>query len=85
MRMSASAAKHGVSDQDALHAERSAFVLIREEAKDGDAWFVLKIGFGIAGEFIEVGVLNPYTDPEIIHAMKLRRNYHRFIPEHLRK
>lgn len=85
MRVAGSASRHGVSTADALHAERTAFVTIREGEKDG-TWIALKIGYSLdIYPILEVAVLDPYSDdPVLIHAMILRKNYRRFVPEQLK-
>jgi hypothetical protein len=46
---------------------------------DGPSNAVLLIGGGRDGTLLEVGVLDPETDPAIFHAMKLRRKFYPYL------
>ncbi len=75
MRIAESARKHGVSDQDILHAFRNAIRRIR--SNDDLAMF---IGPARNGSPLEVGVLDPDgDDPVAIHAMPLRDRFFKFL------
>jgi hypothetical protein len=75
MRIGEPARKHGVSDEDMLHAYRNATRRIR---KDDDV--VMLIGPARDGEPLEIGVLSYGGDDEvIIHAMPLRRKFYKFL------
>ena len=69
-----SARKHGISDADMLHAAQNAIA----EVGQGDR--ILLIGAAHDGTLLEVVVLDPDTDPVLIHAMKLRPKFHRYLP-----
>ncbi len=69
-----SARKHSVSDEDMVHAARHAIT----EVGQGDR--VLLIGAGVDGNLLEVVVLDPDTDPVIIHAMALRPKFYAYLP-----
>lgn len=69
-----SARKHGVSDKDMLHAARHAIA----EVGQGDR--VLLIGAGCDGSLLEVVVLDPDTEPVLIHAMTLRPKFYTYLP-----
>jgi hypothetical protein len=77
MRINESARKHGVSDADMLHAART---IIRDIAEQ-DGGRTLFIGVDTAGRMLEIVVkdADDDTEPEIIHAMRLRRGYYRFL------
>ena len=76
MRIHDSARKHGISDADMLHASHTRVRKIREE----DGGRTLFIGLGTGGELLEIVVQewDDDTEPVIIHAMRLRRNYYRY-------
>lgn len=71
MKIAESARKHGVADEDMLHAVRNA--IVRWGIDDDVQMFV---GPALNAELLEVAVLylDP-TDPLIIHAMPARRRY----------
>lgn len=70
-----SARKHGVSDEDMLHALRVPLRLVRQ----GDDR-VLYIGADTGGRLLEVVVIDVDSDePAIIHAMPLRPKFYRFL------
>ena len=75
MRIGAPARKHGISDDDLLHAVRTA---IRKVEMDED--LTMLIGPARNGTPLEIGVLDlGGEDPVIIHAMRLRPKFYRFI------
>ncbi|MBB5787446.1 hypothetical protein [Jiangella mangrovi] len=74
MAITASARKHGVVD-DMVHAACYAIA----EVTQGDR--VLLIGAGRDGRLLEVVVLDPDTEPVIIHAMALRPKCHTYLPK----
>ena len=75
MRVYESARKHGVADEDMLHAARRAQVSL---PSTGAA--VLLAGPARDGTLLEVGVLDPDgDDPVIIHADRLRAKFYRFL------
>ena len=70
-----SARKHGVTDDDMLHALRLPLRMVRQ----GDDR-VLHIGADAGGRLPEIVVLDPEGDePVIIHAMPLRPKFYRFL------
>lgn len=75
MRIGEPARKHGVSDEDTLHAWRNAIRRI-----DSDDDFVMLVGPDTAGRMLEVGVLDiDGDDPVAIHSMPLRKKFERFL------
>jgi hypothetical protein len=74
-----SARKHGVTDDDLLHAVNH--VLATEDAgEDPDRWLV--IGPDRAGNLLEVVVLTTVEGAEIaIHAMPMRAKFNRLLRE----
>lgn len=76
VRIITSARRHGVADQDILHALRNELYGIDHE--DG---LVMVVGPTRSGMLIEVGVVDDGgADPVAIHAMPLRRTHDRFRP-----
>ena len=67
-----SARKHGIADDDMLHAYRCA---IRD--RDQDEQIVLVIGPDRSARLLELAILRTTSGPVIIHAMAAR-------PKHLR-
>ena len=77
MRIGEPARKHGVRDVDILHAVRNS---MRWVAVDDD--LTMLIGAATNGALLEIGVLDiEGDDPVAIHAMPLRRKFHRFLTE----
>jgi hypothetical protein len=75
-----SATKHGVSDDDVLHAVEHEIVSFDLDP-DADPPKVLVIGPDSAGNLLEVIVLVLADDRMIaIHAMKLRRHFNELLP-----
>ncbi|MDQ3663034.1 MAG: hypothetical protein M3353_00015 [Actinomycetota bacterium] len=66
----ASARKHGIADDDILHAFNHP---VRYE--DLDDGFVLIIGPTRSARLIELGFLDTDHGPVIVHAMTARRKY----------
>ena len=65
----ASARKHGIADQDMLHALRNAIV----EVLDDD--IVMIIGPNRHGNLIEVAIVKSGNNYLIVHAMQAREKY----------
>lgn len=65
-----SARKHGVSDEDILHAYSNPIRVF-----DLDEGFTMIIGANQAAVIFEVGVINGVTAPVIVHAMKARDKF----------
>lgn len=75
MRIGEPARKHGIPDDDILHAVRYA----SRQVDRGDG-MVMLVGPARDGTPLEVGVLDiEGDDPVAIHAMPLRRKYYRFL------
>ena len=73
MEIHDSARKHGVADQDILHASDHALA-IEDAGEDPDRW--LLIGPDLAGNLLEVVVLITAEGTQIvIHAMPMRDKY----------
>jgi hypothetical protein len=70
-----SARKHGIRDEDMLHAIRHPARVVPGDGRD------LVIGADRAGRLLEVVVLDddPDEEPIVIHAMLLRPKFHRFL------
>lgn len=64
------ARKHGVRDEDMLHAFRNP--LRTEDLGDG---FTMLTGGSRTGDLLEVGVIDGTDGPVIIHAMPARKQY----------
>lgn len=65
-----SARKHGVSDEDILHAYANPIRVF-----DLDEGFVMVIGANLAAVIFEIGVVNGVTAPVIVHAMRARDKF----------
>jgi hypothetical protein len=76
MEIHDSARKHGLADDDIREAYRN---LIGEVTDQRKPHFVMFIGETSTSEQLEIGVLDPDDDPLVIHAMKLRRNWRRYL------
>jgi hypothetical protein len=75
MDIADSARKHGVADDDMHHAVAQSMRVVRQGSVDR----VLIIGPDRVGALLELVVLDPDTEPVIIHAMALRAKFHRFL------
>jgi hypothetical protein len=68
--IAASARKHGIHDDDMLHAfDHPIF------ADDLDEGFVMFVGADTTGNLLEIGVIDSADGPIIIHAMAARPKY----------
>ena len=65
-----SARRHGIADEDMLHAIRNA--IATEDLDDG---FTMFIGPARDASLVEVGVVDGDDGPVIVHAMVARRTY----------
>ncbi|MDQ1647752.1 MAG: hypothetical protein QOJ50_3936 [Cryptosporangiaceae bacterium] len=77
-----SARKHGVADEDAVHAAERAIVgyLLSDEGSEGPRR-ELRLGPDRAGNLLEVVVLLLDDGDElIIHAMRMRPKYRELLP-----
>jgi len=76
VRIGEPARNHGIADADMQHALRHA--ISRVEMDDD---LVMMIGPSESGTLLEVGVLGyGGDDPVILHAMRLRQTFFRFLP-----
>ena len=66
----ASARKHGVLDDDLLHAFNNPI-----RAEDLDEGLTMLVGPDRAGNLLEVGVVESDDGPVIVHAMPARPKY----------
>lgn len=70
VRIAQTARRHGVADEDMLHAARNA---IRRRKDDQ---FTMLIGAARDGSLLEVGILDADSDdPVVIHAMPVRPKF----------
>jgi hypothetical protein len=65
-----SARKHGVSDEDILHAYSNPIRVF--DLEDG---FTMVIGANLAAVIFEIGIVNGVTAPVSVHAMKAREKF----------
>ena len=68
--IASSARKHGIHDDDMLHAFNNPI-----SVDDLDDGFVMFVGADIAGNLLEIGVVDSADGPIIIHAMPARPKY----------
>jgi hypothetical protein len=68
--IAASARKHGVHDDDMIHAFNHPMFV--DDLDDG---FVMFVGADTAGNLLEVGVIDSTDGPIIAHAMPARPKY----------
>lgn len=74
-----SARRHGVSDEDILHAVEHPVAVVDLDP-DSDPPKVLVVGPDRAGNMLEVIILLLAEDEHLaIHAMPLRKKYHRLL------
>lgn len=77
MEVHASARKHGVDDDDIVHATIHA-LLVEDAGEDPDRWLV--IGPDRAGNLLEVVLLTTVEQTELaIHAMPMRPKFRRLL------
>jgi hypothetical protein len=65
-----SAARHGVAEEDALHAW--AFAIDAFPVREG---MVMYVGPDRAGNLLEIGVVDWHEDLAIVHAMRARPKF----------
>lgn len=70
-----SARKHGICDADMLHAAQNAIAEVGQEDR------ILLIGAARDGNLLEVVVLDPDTQPVLVHAMRLRPKFYQYLPQ----
>ena len=75
VEIAGSARRHGISDEDMLHAARNAFA----EVPTGQPDLIFLIGADTTGRFLEVIVVDPEEDPVIIHTDVLRPKFYRYL------
>jgi uncharacterized DUF497 family protein len=73
-----SARRHGVADEDMVHAIEYA-VATEDAGDDPDRW--LAVGPDRAGNFLEVVVIVVERQEMIIHAMPMRAKYRRLLEQ----
>jgi hypothetical protein len=75
VEIAGSARKHGIRDEDMLHAIRHPARIVPGEGRD------LVIGADQSGRLLEAVVLDddPDEEPIVIHPMPLRPKFHRFL------
>jgi hypothetical protein len=74
MEIADSARRHGISDEDILHAvdHPVAPIAVRSDR-------VLFIGATQTGELLEIVVIDPDDNPAVIHADICRPKFHRYL------
>lgn len=77
MEFTASAAKHGISREDALHAIRN--VTVFREQRDHDERRMLIIGPDRTGRLLEIVVVPSRAPTRIIHADVLRAKFYKLL------
>jgi hypothetical protein len=74
VRIADVARKHGISDEDILHAIRNE--IYSSTTNDDD--LVIVVGPATTGNLLEIGILGrDGDDPVVIHAMNLRPKFQR--------
>ena len=73
-----SARKHGVADEEILHAIANALSV---DEVDEDPIRYLILGPGTGGNLLEIVVLDRPNGPCVIHAMKMREKYRPLLPK----
>jgi len=73
-----SARKHGIADEEILHAIAHAFTV---DEVDEDPIRYLILGPDSSGNFLEIVVLDRPNGPCVIHAMKMREKYRVLLPQ----
>jgi hypothetical protein len=68
--VAASAAKHGVSESDALHAYRNAVIRWKVDEE-----FEMFVGADASGRLLEIGLIRRDEKLLVIHAMTARAKY----------
>lgn len=77
MEIHESARKHGITDDDMLHADENSLA-IEDLGEDPDRWLI--VGPDCSANFLEVIVLITLEGDElIIHAMPLRAIYRKLL------
>jgi hypothetical protein len=75
MRIGEPARKHGIEDDDVWHAIR---YMMRTVSESDD--LIMVIGPARSGIPLEIGILGPASDdPVVIHAMRLRPKFQKFL------
>lgn len=76
MEVAHSARRHGIADAD-IQAAIVGILIQAPLQPDRD----LLIGVDTQGRLLEVVILDPDTDPVVIHAMPLRAKFYRLLSE----
>ncbi len=77
MKILPSGRRHGIDDEDIRHAVEQALVI--EEVGDDPLRFLV-LGPDRAGNRLELVILDRPQGPAVIHAMKMREKYRRYLP-----
>jgi hypothetical protein len=64
-----------VTEQDVLHATRNIIRVIEEQPGNR----TLYIAADSTARFLEIAIKDDDGEPEVIHAMPLRKNFHRYL------
>lgn len=74
MRIADTARRHGIRDEDILHAIRNQMY----SAATSDDDLIMLVGPTSSGNLLEIGILDPDgDDPVVVHAMALRPKFRR--------
>ena len=77
MEILPSSRRHGIDDEDIHHCVEHALVI--EEIGDDPLRFLV-LGPDRAGNLLELVILDRPQGPSVIHAMKMRERYRRYLP-----
>lgn len=77
MEILPSGRRHGIDDEDIQHGVEQALVI--EEIGDDPLRFLV-LGPDRTGNLLELVVLDRLQGPAVIHAMKMREKYRRYLP-----
>jgi hypothetical protein len=72
-----SSRRHGIDDEDIQHCVENPVVIV-EVAEDPVRYLIL--GPDLAGNLLELIILDRPQGPAVIHAMKMRPKYRRLLP-----
>lgn len=76
MELLPSGRRHGIDDEDIRHGVEQALVI--EEVGDDPLRFLV-LGPDRAGNLLELVILDRPQGPAVIHAMKMRGKYRRYL------
>lgn len=77
MEILPSSRRHGIDDEDIQHGVEHALVI--EEIGDDPLRFLV-LGPDRAGNLLELVILDRPQGPAVIHAMRMREKYRRYLP-----